>query len=166
MRQDMYLRGKPGIQGGHGCKQLADHPERGRHGKDRSGESRLGFISIDLNGLKTVNDTEGHEAGDRLLVQAGELLRKVFYYDDIYRTGGDEFVVIMVGVERDTFERKIGRIRRDAVKNSRVSFAIGGQWSDGSDDIGDIFREADEKMYLDKKAYYDINASSLVRRGC
>lgn len=116
-----------------------------------------GVINIDLNGLKTVNDLEGHEAGDRLLVQAGEILQKVFYQEDLYRTGGDEFVVITTGIDRETFESKVQRLRRDVRKNSEVSFAIGHFWNDGSDDMTTAFRCADEMMYEDKKAYYEAH---------
>ena len=64
-----------------------------------------------------MNDHDGHEAGDRLLIQAGELLGKVFYHDDIFRTGGDEFIVITDGISYETFARKMLRLRRDAEKN-------------------------------------------------
>jgi diguanylate cyclase (GGDEF)-like protein len=63
-------------------------------------------VNLDLNGLKLVNDRDGHEAGDRLLVRVGELLRKVFYDEDVYRTGGDEFIVIIEGISEAVFERK------------------------------------------------------------
>lgn len=115
----------------------------------------FGVVNIDLNGLKVINDLEGHEAGDRLLIQAGELLRKVFYQEDIFRTGGDEFVIITDGIDEDTFYRKVNRLRRDTEKNSRVSFAIGESWSEGEQDIRYVFRQADERMYADKKAFYE-----------
>lgn len=115
----------------------------------------FGVVNIDLNGLKVVNDQEGHDAGDRLLVQAGELLRKVFYREDIFRTGGDEFVIIIRGIDQETFYRKIKRLRNDVEKNARISFAIGEFWSEGDQSIKDVFRYADERMYADKKAFYE-----------
>ena len=119
-----------------------------------SDKGPFGVLNIDLNGLKVVNDRDGHEAGDRLLVQAGEILKKVFYQDDLYRTGGDEFIVITENISRETFERKVERLRSDAEKNSDVRFALGEFWSDGSDDLTDAFRCADERMYADKEAFY------------
>ena len=118
-----------------------------------------GIVSMDLNGLKQVNDHEGHDAGDRLLRQAGELLRKVFYQEDLYRTGGDEFIAIVTGIEREAFERKLARLRRDVAKNADVSFAIGGYWTDGAVDVTTAFRRADQRMYEDKKAFYRDNPS-------
>ena len=117
----------------------------------------FGVVNIDLNGLKVVNDNEGHDAGDRLLIQAGELLGKVFYQDDLFRTGGDEFVIITSRIDQETFYKKVKRLRDDAEKNARVSFAIGEYWSEGGEDIKDVFRYADERMYADKMAFYERN---------
>lgn len=117
----------------------------------------FGVVSIDLNGLKRVNDTKGHDAGDGLLVQASEVLSKVFYHDDIFRTGGDEFMVIINDIRQDVFERKIARLRRDADKNMEVSFAMGSFWSDGSISAAAAFKKAEDSMYEDKKLFYERN---------
>lgn len=114
----------------------------------------FGVANIDLNGLKLMNDHSGHDAGDKLLVEAAEILKKVFYDDDLYRTGGDEFIVIATDIAQDVFERKVNRLHADAQKNADVSFAIGSCWSDGTDDMREVFREADARMYEDKQAYY------------
>ena len=55
----------------------------------RTEPESFGIVNLDLNGLKTVNDLQGHDAGDRLLVSAAEMLKKFFYAEDLYRTGGD-----------------------------------------------------------------------------
>ena len=117
----------------------------------------FGVISLDLNGLKRVNDEQGHDAGDRLLVQASEVLSKVFYQEDIFRTGGDEFVVISADIKKEVFERKLARLRRDADKNVDVSFSMGSYWSDGSVPAHKAFRIADDNMYKDKKEFYVRN---------
>ena len=121
---------------------------------DRRADIPYGVINIDLNGLKAVNDNEGHEAGDRLIIQAGEIFRKVFYQDDVFRTGGDEFIIITSDIDQETFENKMMRLRADVEKNS-VSCAIGSFWSDGSVDMKTAYRNADETMYADKKTFYD-----------
>jgi diguanylate cyclase (GGDEF)-like protein len=114
----------------------------------------FGVINLDLNGLKTVNDSEGHAAGDQLLVHAAETLTKVFYSEDVFRTGGDEFVVIAGNIDQATSNRKLERLRSLAAKDSKVSFAIGAFWSDGTMDVTGAFHVADEHMYADKEAYY------------
>ena len=124
----------------------------------------FGVVNLDLNGLKAVNDNEGHEAGDALLVQAGEILEKVFYQEDLFRTGGDEFVVIISDIEKDAFDHKLMMLRDNMDKNADVSFAIGEFWSDGSDDLKDAFRYADERMYEDKKIFYESNPEKERRK--
>lgn len=123
----------------------------------------FGIISLDLNGLKRMNDTYGHDAGDRLLVQAAEVLSKVFYEEDIFRTGGDEFVVISADITEGVFDRKLARLRRDAEKNVDVSFAMGSFWSDGTVEPSEAFRIADDNMYKDKREYYLSHPGLSVR---
>ena len=130
---------------------------------EASGSMSFGVINIDLNGLKAVNDCDGHDAGDRLLVQASEVLKKIFHRDDLFRTGGDEFIVIATDIEEDVFLHKVERMRSDAEKNKPVSFAIGACWSDGTTDIRTAFTHADELMYADKNAYYNRHPE-LYRR--
>lgn len=117
----------------------------------------FGVVNIDLNGLKDVNDREGHEVGDKLLIQAGELLREVFCQEDLFRTGGDEFLIITSGMDEETFLKKVKRLHEDAEMNAKVSFASGEYWSEGEKDIKDVFRCADERMYADKQDFYEKN---------
>ena len=121
-----------------------------------------GVINIDLNGLKTVNDRDGHDAGDRLLVQAAALLKKQFRRDDLFRTGGDEFLILTYDIREDLFMEKLERLRRDSEAN-HLSLAIGSFWCDGSVELTPAFRMADERMYADKQAFYERNPE-LKRR--
>ena len=84
-------------------------------------------------------------------------MKKVFYHEELFRTGGDEFIVISAGIEKEVFERKADRLRSDVEKNADVSFAIGTYWSDGSEDTTTAMKQADEAMYEDKKAFYEAN---------
>lgn len=138
---------------------MIQRTKRLQEGEDRP----FGLVNLDLNGLKVVNDTGGHDEGDRLLVNAAEILKKFFYQGDLYRTGGDEFVVIATDITRDAFERKVERLRAAAEKHPNVSFALGAVWSDGSTDINQAFRMADEIMYADKKAYYEAHPEEKMR---
>lgn len=117
----------------------------------------FGVVNIDLNGLKVVNDLDGHDAGDRLLVRSGEILRSIFDQDNLFRTGGDEFVVISGGIGQDAFQEKVRRLRDVMERESAVSFAVGAYWSDGSTDMRTAFRLADERMYADKQAFYALH---------
>lgn len=74
-------------------------------------DQQIGAIYIDLNGLKKVNDEQGHRAGDELIVRAAGTIAGIFA-EDAYRVGGDEFVVILLDVSREEFARKTEQLRR------------------------------------------------------
>ena len=111
------------------------------------------LVFLDINGLKKVNDQQGHLAGDILIKKAANTLISVFANYDIYRVGGDEFVVILNDIEEDRVVKYIDELHRKAKKNG-VSFAVGYAMSDNAKDIEEIFKEADINMYNDKRKFY------------
>jgi len=113
-----------------------------------------GFISVDINGLKIVNDSLGHEAGDRMIERTYEALAGNFRSTDIFRTGGDEFVVIIPEIKESTFGHKIEKLMKEAHKSREVSFAVGCYWNDGSESVIRAMKISDDKMYEDKEAFY------------
>ena len=113
-----------------------------------------GVIFADLNGLKAVNDIEGHIAGDTLLRNAAEKLKSLFGDCDIYRAGGDEFMILALKTPEEELERRIGMLRKDAEDPEKISFALGLYYERSGGDIRDAMRLSDEKMYEDKEAYY------------
>ncbi len=114
----------------------------------------MGVIFADLNGLKRVNDEEGHEAGDRLLMRASALLKIVFGEGAIFRAGGDEFVILCPDIPEDKMTEQVSQLRGMAESTKDVSFAVGSVYCTGEYDINAAIQEADERMYLDKKEYY------------
>lgn len=120
----------------------------------------VGIVFADLNGLKTVNDREGHDAGDQLLRDAVSALREVFNDDEIYRAGGDEFTVILLGATEEELARKAEQLRRAAKKYNRLSFAVGYHAEESTACIREALRIADERMYEDKRIYYEKNPSA------
>lgn len=115
-------------------------------------DQQIGAIYIDLNGLKRVNDEQGHRAGDELIVRAAGTIAGIFA-EDAYRVGGDEFVVILLDVSREDFARKTEQLRRQMQENS-VDASIGGVWQASTENLEDLLRRADENMYREKKRYY------------
>ncbi len=71
---------------------------------------KLALIACDVNGLKYVNDTKGHAAGDQLIKDASALICDIFNHGSVYRTGGDEFVVLLQGKGYDTRDEAIAAI--------------------------------------------------------
>lgn len=115
-------------------------------------DQQIGAIYIDLNGLKKVNDEQGHRAGDELIVRAAGTIAGMFA-EDAYRVGGDEFVVILLDVSREEFARKTEQLRRQMQENS-VDASIGVVWQASTENLEDLLRRADENMYREKKRYY------------
>lgn len=115
-------------------------------------DQQIGAIYIDLNGLKKVNDEQGHRAGDELIMRAAGTIAGIFA-EDAYRVGGDEFVVILLDVSREDFARKTEQLRRQMQENS-VDASIGGVWQASTENLENLLRLADENMYREKKRYY------------
>ena len=121
------------------------------------------FLMIDLNGLKQINDTLGHEAGDRAILQLSCILRNTLPRNSIIcRWGGDEFAVAIPHVDREAMERHIAELVTASNQCTSdhpelpISFSLGAALS--SDHPGasraELFRLADEDMYRNKKMWY------------
>ena len=112
-------------------------------------------VFCDLNGLKRVNDEEGHSAGDRILKKAAAILREVFPDSGVYRAGGDEFMIIAEGMDEKTAAAKRKQIHDRAAAVEGLAFSTGVHVIRGEEDIRAAMRAADREMYADKKAYYE-----------
>ena len=113
----------------------------------------VGVIFTDLNDLKKVNDTRGHDAGDILLRNAASALSEMFDTSTIFRAGGDEFVVILTDVSKEELEKMVPELRRTASRYPDVNFAIGCSIEEDSCHVRKALALADKRMYEDKKAY-------------
>ncbi len=118
-------------------------------------EGGYGVVFADLNGLKNVNDEQGHTAGDILLKNAAIMLKETFSKDEIFRVGGDEFLVIISGHTEDEFNTSVDKLREAYEKSSTVKFAVGTCYVAEDFDIREAMRIADERMYKDKDEFYD-----------
>lgn len=116
---------------------------------------KLGIIYMDLNGLKQANDTYGHDYGDKLIRKTARILKKVVG-NDAYRIGGDEFVAICPGIELEDLEKKTQALRQRAEKEE-IKVSIGTSWRDENVHIKEQLKEADQRMYEEKKIYYKQN---------
>lgn len=128
-------------------------------------ESSLSCIYADANGLHELNNTKGHEAGDKMLRCIADILKKHFMPKDIYRIGGDEFVAFAMDTDPEALERKINEIKLSVEKNG-YSASIGYDMMNSTGiDMDKIIKNAEKRMYDDKTKYYDNNRkTSLMRR--
>ncbi len=111
----------------------------------------VGVVFTDVNGLKIANDTMGHAAGDRLLIDYAEILTRVFTKDYVYRISGDEFVVIYEKGFKDSFEKIIEHFYAEIAKNEIAS--VGHKYGRGSD-INNLISESENEMYIQKEQYH------------
>lgn len=127
------------------------------------GEAEFCIAMIDVNFLKRVNDTYGHERGNTYLLNAGKLICSVFGEEHVYRIGGDEFVVVIEGEKVSLCKYFVEQFKAEmARKNAnklleaweKVSAAVGiAFYERGKDKTADeVFKRADSEMYENKLA--------------
>ena len=115
----------------------------------------IGIVFADVNGLKCINDDKGHISGDELLKNAANVLIKVFGNSDIYRAGGDEFMIIVSNTTEAKLEAMAAEVRASSLGFDRASFAVGCCFVKDSKDIFSALHISDERMYVDKEKYYE-----------
>jgi len=118
-------------------------------------KSALAILAIDIDGLKTVNDTHGHAAGDDVLRAAGDAIREGLRASDIgVRVGGDEFIALLAGAGEDDLQIVRSRIRsafgrRPTALDADLSFGLA-MWSPGLSAEG-LLERGDAKLYEAKR---------------
>lgn len=127
------------------------------------GKASFGLAIIDLNFLKRINDTYGHEKGNAAIKQLSTLICDIFKHSPVFRFGGDEFIVILENDDLSRCSVLCGQFFKKLKANEhnkklqpweKVSAAIGTAVFDGDTDksVADVFARADEGMYACKKA--------------
>lgn len=116
---------------------------------ERGRQQPISVVVVDVDGLKEVNDQQGHAAGDSLIKAVAAALRAFFRAEDVVaRIGGDEFVVLLPGVFEDALQERLRRLREQA---GELSFSLGGAASGPGVSLSVAFRLADARMYDDKR---------------
>jgi diguanylate cyclase (GGDEF)-like protein len=131
----------------------------------KKGCAAFSLIILDVNSLKAINDTYGHDEGDRVLVAAGRALRSRFGAERVYRIGGDEFAALPDCADPAQMPELVEQLQAAvAWENSnagpeakaRLEVSCGtAVYAPGVDSsFADVFRRADQLMYQEKAAYY------------
>lgn len=123
------------------------------------GAAEFGLVMIDMNHLKRINDSHGHDKGDLYLKNGCKLICATFTHSPVYRVGGDEFVVVLTGVDFKTREILFGRFHQGMRSDpylaewERVSAAMGLAVYDAEKDpnVESVLARADKAMYEDKQ---------------
>ncbi|MCR5009076.1 MAG: EAL domain-containing protein [Oribacterium sp.] len=109
---------------------------------------------FDLNGLKKINDTFGHQAGDRYIREGCSQICKVFQHSPVFRIGGDEFVVIATNHDYhnlDALSAKFSALNEKNMEYGSVVIAMGVARFHGESKVSEVFKKADDCMYENKK---------------
>lgn len=134
--------------------------------KLEAGEAiEFGIVVCDINGLKKINDTLGHNAGDTYIRQSCAMVCDIFAHSPVYRVGGDEFVVVLTG--RDYLNR--GALIHELHKRSVAHIATQGAIVSGGLEeyapgqhrcVREVFEQADAKMYQEKLLLKSLGAAT------
>lgn len=138
---------------------LKDHPEN----------RQFAILLLDLNGLKIANDTRGHNVGDELIKATAWCIKKAFHKNGVcFRTGGDEFVVILnkrlneIPPMIHTFESLCKNWKGEIISSPSVSYGLAEALAEPNLNVDQLIELADSRMYLMKQQYY--NDKSVNRR--
>ena len=135
--------------------QISDYPEL-----------EFAVVVFDVNDLKLINDTKGHQAGDQHLKEAAHVIRETFADSPVFRVGGDEFVVIARGTDYKHLDELVEKVKLHNYSTLRyggVTIACGMAKFKNDPSVAQVFRRADKNMYDDKaslKLYLRNNQSN------
>ena len=148
-----------GVRNKHAYSEMENH----LNAKIRQKEiHKLAVVVCDINGLKIVNDTLGHTAGDKLIKDACSMICEYFTHGAVYRIGGDEFVVVLQEKGYDTMQEVINDINRaieENIQKKEVVISIGYSKLTTEDQLlHDVFERADQMMYERKQQLKQMGA--------
>ena len=126
-------------------------------------DSSIGILYCDVMGLKKMNDSRGHQAGDRLLIRASECLKRVFKEYELFRLGGDEFLAVCAGIGKQELQERAGALRHE-MREHDAPMALGCVWrADSGEEMDKLLTLADNKMYEDKRMLYATEYKNMAR---
>ena len=116
--------------------------------------------TFDMNGLKLINDSYGHDCGDQALIKIADILIDVFGKDNIFRVGGDEFIIILScsGEEMEEYFKQVDEALAEENRREESDFTLSvskgyAVFVEGEDrEYRSVYKRADDAMYRDKEA--------------
>ena len=164
--QIAQVHGQAHLDGLTGVKSKHAYLEMEKTLDERLGKgtlSELAIVVCDVNGLKMINDTRGHQAGDEYIRRACRMICDVFSHSPVYRVGGDEFVVILTGRDyenRIALMRELHQLSAAHISTNEAIVSGGMSEYDPKQDknIQSTFERADSQMYKEKKLLKSLGA--------
>ena len=114
--------------------------------------NNVGVCFVDVNGLRVINNLYGHEEGDKMLMTVVHIITKYVRKTDVYRKGGDEFVIVCENILEKEFLAKIEAIKSE-LPNTGYSASFGSIYRKETDSLNELISLADAFMYVEKENY-------------
>ena len=129
----------------------------------RDGQTpEVALVLLDINDLKKINDSQGHQAGDEYIKNACKIVSETFKHSPVFRLGGDEFIVLVQGDDYEVVDDLVQSIadhNTEAKENGGIVIACGMSKYEGEDNMSIVFEHADHDMYDNKNALKEGRAS-------
>lgn len=122
----------------------------------------LGVVSVDINGLKEINQNNGNAYGDSMIRIIAHIMETEYPAARVYRFSGDEFLLICENISQDSFNMRLNLMKSRLQEICSVS--VGSAWADIDINLDFLISSADERRLIAKQAYYDEQQNSTVRR--
>ena len=127
-------------------------------------------VVCDINNLKTINDMQGHVAGDECIRRACAVICKIFSHSPVFRYGGDEFVAILRGEDFDNRRELLAQVDRQAESNlshdgDAIAAGMAEYVPDEHNSMLRVFEQADRRMYERKKQLKQQQAALAAQAG-
>ena len=121
--------------------------------EEEEAEVTFAIAILDVNDLKKVNDTQGHQVGDRMIQEACKIICNIFKHSPVYRVGGDEFAVIIQGEDYENLDALVEELRAynlSASETGGIVIACGAARSEHDRSVAPVYERADHAMYENK----------------
>ena len=151
LQRKVYLDSATGLPNKNKCEELLDEPT--------PPSADTGVCSFDLNNLRRINNSMGHEAGDTYIHRFAVCLRASMPAEQfVGRNGGDEFIAVTHGLNKEEIEQCLAKVRKDMEEESKeypdtpLSYAVGFALAEDFPDstMRELFHYADKNMYINK----------------
>ena len=117
-------------------------------------ERPIGVGFVDINGLKYLNDTLGHDYGNKALLRACDVMKTYFEPEMLYRVSGDEFIILWTDVGFQSFRETCDLMAQELHGAQEELASFGRTWGTAGEELPKLIREAEQRMYDEKRRHY------------
>ena len=127
-------------------------------------ERPIGVGFVDINGLKYLNDTLGHDYGNKALLRACDVMKTYFEPEILYRVSGDEFIILWTDVGFQSFRETCDLMAQELHGAQEELASFGCTWGTAGEELPKLIREAEQRMYDEKRRHYLRSETTALAR--